>query len=67
MYYFFGSIFGTIFMIFIGVIILVGIIKLFRISVSQEDVEGCFSIIGFIALAITFMVFIFNKCSAAGL
>ena len=54
-------------MIFIGVIILVGIIKLFRISVSQEDVEGCFSIIGFIALAITFMVFIFNKCSAAGL
>lgn len=64
---FLGSIFGTIFMIFIGVIILVGIIKLFRISVSQEDVEGCFSIIGFIALAITFMVFIFNKCSAAGL
>ena len=54
-------------MIFIGVIILVGIIKLFRISVSQEDVEGCFSIIGFIALSITFMVFIFNKCSAAGL
>ena len=64
---FLGSIFGTIFMIFIGVIILVGIIKLFRISVSQEDVEGCFSIIGFIALAITFMVFIFNKCSSAGL
>ncbi len=64
---FLESIFGTIFMIFIGVIILVGIIKLFRISVSQEDVEGCFSIIGFIALAITFMVFIFNKCSAAGL
>lgn len=64
---FLGSIFGTIFMIFIGVIILVGIIKLFRISVSQEDVEGCFSIIGFIALSITFMVFIFNKCSAAGL
>ena len=63
---FFGSIFGTIFLIVIGAIILLGIVKLFRISMSQEDFEGCFTIIGWIALAITFIVFICNKCSAAG-
>ena len=63
---FFGSVFGAIFMIVIGAIILVGIIKLFRLKVNQEDVEGCFSIIGFIAFAITFMVFVLNKCSEAG-
>ena len=63
---FFGSIFGSIFMFFIGAIILVGIIKLFRTNVSQEDVEGCLSIVGIIALATTFIVFIFNKCSDAG-
>jgi len=63
---FFGSIFGTIFLFFIAVIIFFGIVKLFRISISQEDFDGCFTIIGWIALAITFFVFICNKCSAAG-
>lgn len=63
---FFGSIFGTIFLVFIAVLILLGIVKLFRISMSQEDWEGCFTIIGWIALVITFVVFICNKCSTAG-
>lgn len=63
---FFGSIFGAIFLIVIAAIILVGIVKLFKISVSQEDFDGCFTIIGWMALAITFIVFICNKCSAAG-
>ena len=63
---FFGSIFGAIFLIIIAAIILVGIVKLFKISVSQEDFDGCFTIIGWMALAITFIVFICNKCSAAG-
>ena len=63
---FFGSIFGTVFIIVICVIILVGIIKLFKINVSEEDIRGCFTIIGYIALAITFIVFILNKCSSGG-
>ena len=63
---FFGSIFGTIFLIIIASIILVGVVKLFKISVSQEDIEGCFTIIGWMALVITLIVFICNKCSAVG-
>lgn len=63
---FFGSIFGTIFLIIIASIILVGVVKLFKISMSQEDIEGCFTIIGWMALVITLIVFICNKCSAVG-
>ena len=63
---FFGSIFGTIFLIIIASIILVGVVKLFKISVSQEDIEGCFTIIGWMALVITLIVFICNKCSSVG-
>ena len=57
---------GTIFMVLIAVIILACIAKLFKISVSQEDFDGCFTIISWIAIVITLIVFICNKCSEAG-
>ena len=61
--HFWGSIFGAIFIVFIISIIYVIIVRLFRIKVDNETVSSCFSYICYIALVISFIVFLLNKCS----
>ena len=61
---FFGSIFGALFIIFILWIIIAIIVKLFKVKVDGEDLQGCFTIVGYIGLGIAFFIFLLNKCSA---
>jgi len=61
--HFLGSIFGAVFIVVLVCAIYVIIARLFRIKVDKETVYSCFGIIFYAALAISFIVFILNKCS----
>lgn len=60
----FGSIFGTIIIIFVVCVIFVFIARLFKLKLNQEDFEGCFGLICAIAVGITILVYLFNQCSS---
>lgn len=63
--YVLGSPIGFILIMIVGAVVLIVIARLFKIKLSAEDAEGCFAMVGWIALGVMFLAFLFNKCSAA--
>jgi len=62
---FWGTIFGAIFIAIILWVVYAVIGRLFSIKVDSEDFEGCFTAIGYIALAISIFIYILNQCSSS--